>query len=110
MLTVVDEYTRRSFTVKVAKSMRGAEVLEVLYNLVLQYGKPKYIRSDNAPEFISKVLKYWLERINIKPIHIYPGSPWENGFNERFNKTLRHGVLNAYWFDTIRQAQVTIND
>jgi transposase InsO family protein len=31
----------------------------------------------------------WLARVGIKPVRIYPGSPWENGYNERFNGTLR---------------------
>ena len=37
------------------------------------------------------------------------GSPWENGYNERFNGTLRKEVLNTEWFHTKRQAQVAIN-
>ncbi|WP_425284503.1 integrase core domain-containing protein [Aliiruegeria lutimaris] len=45
----------------------------------------------------------------MKPIRICPGSPWENGYNERFNGTLRREVLNAEWFTTTRQAQVVIN-
>jgi putative transposase len=43
------------------------------------------------------------------PIRIYPGSPWENGCNERFNGTLRPEVLNAEWFATTRHAQTVIN-
>jgi len=39
----------------------------------------------------------------------YSGSPWENGYNERFNGTLRNEVLNAEWFSTIHQAQTVIN-
>ena len=42
-------------------------------------------------------------------MQIYPGSPWENGYNERFNGTLRREVLNAEWFATTRQAQAVIN-
>ena len=42
------------------------------------------------------------------PIRIYPGSPWENGYNERFNGTLRREVVNAEWFSTIKQAQIVI--
>ncbi|MCB1504457.1 MAG: transposase [Hyphomicrobiaceae bacterium] len=45
----------------------------------------------------------------MQTIHIYPGSPWENGYNERFNGTLRREFLNAEWFATTRQAQVVIN-
>ncbi|WP_442917804.1 integrase core domain-containing protein [Magnetovibrio sp. PR-2] len=40
-----------------------------------------------------------------QPIQIYPGSPWENGFNG----TLRREVLNREWFSTIKQVQVVIN-
>jgi transposase InsO family protein len=42
-------------------------------------------------------------------MQIYPGSPWENGYNERFNGTLQKEVLNAEWFHTKRKAQVAIN-
>lgn len=42
----------------------------------------------------------WLTRVGSKPIQIYLGSPWENGYNERFNGTLRREVLNAEWFST----------
>ena len=44
-----------------------------------------------------------------KPIRIHPGSTWENGYNERFNGTLRREVLNAEWFTTTKQAQIVIN-
>jgi transposase InsO family protein len=47
--------------------------------------------------------------VGIKPIRIHPGSPWENGYNERFNGTLRREVLNAEWLGTTRQAQTVIN-
>ena len=75
----------------------------------MKRGKPDYIRSDNGPEFIATALQLWLIKVGIKPIQIYPGSPRENGYNERFNGTLRHEVLNAEWFHTIKQAQTAIN-
>jgi len=34
-----------------------------------------------------------------------PGSPWEIGCNERFSGTLRHEILNAKWFHSIKQAR-----
>ena len=71
--------------------------------------KPEYLRSDNGPEFSSAPFKDWLLRVGITPIQIYPGSPWENGYNERFNGTLRREILNAEWFATTRQAQTVIN-
>lgn len=59
--------------------MGNAEVLEALYPLFLTHGKPEFIRSDNGPEFIAANFQTWLTRVGIKPIRIYPGSPWENG-------------------------------
>lgn len=109
MLTVLDEYTREALSVTVATRMGSAEVLEALYPLLLRRGKPYYLRSDNGPEFSSSPFKDWLLRVGITPIQIYPGSPWENGYNERFNGTLRREILNTEWFATTRQAQAVIN-
>ncbi len=89
--------------------MDAADVLEVLYPLIIKHGKPYYIRSDNGPEFVSESFQSWLKRVGINPIRIYPGSPWENGYNERFNGILRNEVLNAEWFATTRVAQIAIN-
>ena len=109
MLTVLDEYTRQALCVEVKPKMGSADVLEALYPLLLKHGKPEYIRSDNGSEFIAATLQLWLRKVGIKPIQIYPGSPWENGYNERFNGTLRHEVLNAEWFTSVDQAQIVIN-
>ncbi len=109
MLTVLDEYTREALCVAVKPKMNSADVLDALYPLLLRRGKPVYIRSDNGSEFIATALQDWLRKVGIKPIQIYPGSPWENGYNERFNGTLRREVLNAEWFHTTKQAQIVIN-
>ena len=109
MLTVLDEYTRQALAVAVRTRMGAEDVLEALYPLLLRHGTPEYIRSDNGPEFVAQAMQDWLARVGIKPIRIYPGSPWENGYNERFNGTLRREVLNAEWFTTTKQAQIVIN-
>lgn len=109
MLTVLDKYTREALNVTVATRMGSHEVLEALTPLILLSGAPDYLRSDNGPEFIAEPLQNWLKRIGIEPIRILPGSPWENGYNECFNGTLRREVLNAEWFATTRQAQTVIN-
>ena len=68
-----------------------------------------WFRRCYGPEFVAKPLRDWLIRVGIKPIRINPGSPWENGYNERFNGTLRKEVLNTQWFATTKQAQTVIN-
>ena len=82
---------------------------DALYPLLLLRGKPEYIRSDNGSEFIATAPHDWLRKVGIKPIQIYPGLHWENGYNERFNATLRREVLTAEWFHTTKQAQIIIN-
>ena len=109
MLTVLDEYTRQALCVEVKDKMNSDDVLEVMHRLLLKYGKPEFIRSDNGGEFVAEHLQEWLRKVGVTPIQIYPGSPWENGYNERFNGTLRREVLNAEWFHSIKQAQVAIN-
>ena len=109
MLTVLDEYTRQALCVAVAIRMGHVEVLDAPYPPSLKHGKPEYLRSDKGPEFIADDFQNWLKTVGIKPIQIYPGSPWENGYNERFNGTLRREVLNAEWFSTLRQAQAVID-
>ena len=62
-----------------------------------------------GPAFLAAPLRDWLRHVGIMPVRIYPGLPWENGYNERFNGTLRREVLNAERFATTRQAQTVIN-
>ena len=108
MLTVIDEYTRQCMTVHAQFQLTSQEVLETLSECFIRYGKPKYIRSDNGSEFKAGVLQAWLRTVHVKPIYIYPGSPWENGYNERFNGTLRHEVLDPEVFYSLDEAQAVI--
>ena len=109
MLTVLDEFTRQALCVEVQDKMNSDDVLRVIHRLLMKYGKPECIRSDNGGELVAEHLQKWLRKVGVKPIQIYPGSPWENGYNERFNGILRQEVLNAEWFHSIKQARVAIN-
>jgi transposase InsO family protein len=44
----------------------------------------------------------------VKTLFIEPGSPWENGYNESFNGTLRRELLSREQFDTLLEAEVLI--
>ena len=44
----------------------------------------------------------------MKTLFIEPGSPWENGYFESFNRQLRDELLNGEIFATLREAQVLI--
>jgi transposase InsO family protein len=108
ILTVIDEYSRLSLAIVVARKIKSDDVLDCLTDLFVKHGTPEHIRSDNGPEFTAKVVRSWLERIGVKTLFIEPGSPWENGYNESFNGKLRDEVLNREILYTLGEAQVII--
>ena len=52
-LTVIDEFTRECLAIDVAGGIRSGRVIEVLAQLVSVHGAPRYLRSDNGPEFVA---------------------------------------------------------
>ncbi len=106
MLTVIDEYTRECIAIRVARRIRSDDVIHTLTELFVLNGAPEHIRSDNGPEFTSKMVRGWLERVGVKTLFIEPGSPWENGYNESFNGKLRDELLNGELFYSLREAQI----
>lgn len=80
ILNVVDEFSRECLLSLVARRIRSQDVILALADLFLQRGCPTYIRSDNGPEFIAKKLRAWLGKLEVQPLYIQPGSPWENGY------------------------------
>lgn len=108
MLTVIDEYSRKCLAIRVAYRLTSHDVLDVLSDLFLTHGLPDYIRSDNGAEFTAHMLREWLKGLNVHTAYIEPGSPWENGYNERFNGSLRDECLNRERFYTLKEAQIII--
>ena len=108
MLTLIDEYSRECLAIDVGRRLTSEDVLERLSDLFVRRGVPAYIRSDNGPEFTAKKVTDWLECLDVKTLFIEPGSPWENGYNESFNGTLRYELLDVEWFDTLLEAKVLI--
>jgi putative transposase len=106
MLTVIDEYTRECLAISVRRSFKATDVQEELTKLMIEHGVPRFIRSDNGPEFIEESLREWLGKLGVGPLFIQPGSPWENGYIESFNGKLRFELLNGEIFDTVVEARV----
>ena len=67
----------------------------------IRRGIPEQIRSDNGPEFTAKAVREWLADLEVKPLFIEPGSPWENAYIESFNGKLRDELLDREVFDTL---------
>ena len=75
-LTIIDEFTRECLAIDVAGGIRSARVIEVLTQLVSVHGAPRYLRSDNGPEFVARAILRWLQTAAIETAFIDPGKPW----------------------------------
>jgi len=110
LLTVLDEFTRESPAIEVGRSIRAKDVIAVLEYLFMVRGAPKFIRSDNGPEFIADKIKKWLKKNHVETLYVEPGSPWENGYIESFNGKLRDDILDRELFYSVKEAKVIVED
>ena len=108
ILVIIDEYTRECLAIGVEPSIPALVVTRMLEWLFLTRGVPKYIRSDNGPEFISKAVCQWVKESGCQTLFIKPGSPWENGYIESFNDKLRDECLNREVFRNGGEAQAIV--
>ena len=108
MLTVIDEFTHESLAIKTKRQLNSTDVLECLNDLFTERDVPEHIRSDNGAEFTAIAVREWLSAARVRTLFIEPGSPWENGYNESFNGTLRDELLNGEIFYTLKAAQILI--
>lgn len=109
-LNVIDEGNREALRIEIGTSIPAARVVRVMDQLVEVYGRPEAIRLDNGPELTADVFVQWAKDHGVELWFIQPGKPNQNAFIERFNRSFREEVLNAYLFNTIREVrQITEN-
>lgn len=60
---------------------------------------------DNGPELIAQELLDWCERNHVDPRHIQPGKPNQNAYVERYNRSFRNEILDAYVFESLDQVR-----
>jgi len=110
VLNVIDDFNREALINEAYYSIPGEQLVRSLNELLHHRGKPKKIRSDNGPEFLSHVYIDFCAKNDIEICYIQPGKPAQNAYIERLNRTFREDVLDAYLFQTLTEVNTLAYD
>ena len=105
LLNVLDDFNREGLGIEADFSLPAQRVTRVLDQIIEWRGKPRAIRCDNGPEYISGHLAEWAQKRRIAIEFIQPGKPQQNAYVERYNRTVRYDWLAQYLFDSIAEVQ-----
>ena len=105
VLNIIDDFNREAVAQEPATSIPAEKLVRFVELAISEHGKPRKIRTDNGPEFISKVFEEWCRGNGIEHVFTQPGRPMQNGYIERFNGSYRRGVLDVYIFKNISQVR-----
>jgi putative transposase len=104
-LNILDDFNREVVWIEVDTSLPAERVIRVLEMAAIGRELPAQIRMDNGPELISNALAQWAEQRGVDLVHIQPGKPAQNAYIERFNRTFREDILDAYVFQTLGEVR-----
>lgn len=105
VMTLIDEGNREALALEVGTSIPATRVIRVLEELIALHGRPAGVRVDNGPELIAQVFVDWCSDRGIAVHHIQPGKPDQNAYIERFNRSYRTEILDAYLFESLAEVQ-----
>lgn len=95
-LTVLDLHSHFLLSCTALETTAVAATEKIFVRLFREYGLPAVLRTDNGipfaqPNALGRLgrLAFWWVRLGIRPEHITPARPSENGAHERFHKTLK---------------------
>ena len=95
-LTVLDLYSHYLLGCSALPTTSVTPAWGAFERVFREYGLPEVLRTDNGVPFAQPnslgrlgALGFWWVRLGIRPEHIRPATPAENGAHERFHKTLK---------------------
>ena len=105
LFNVIDDFNREGLAIDADISLPAERVIRSLEQIIEWRGKPKILRCDNGPEYISHQLRVWAKEQDIELSFIQPGCPQQNAYIERFNRTVRYDWLSQYIYEDIEELQ-----
>ena len=109
-LNVIDDFNREALGIEVDFSLPSERVIRTLKRHMEWRGKPKAIRCDNGPEYLSTAIVTWTQKLGIRLEYIEPGKPQQNAYIERFNRTARYEWLSQYLWEDLEQVREAAAD
>ena len=106
VLNIMDDYNREVIGIETHLSMGTGKVIEILDRVIQERANSKLIRVDNEPVFVAGMIREWCNQDEIFLKFIQPGKFSQNGYIERFNRTYRQSVLDAYIFENMDQVRI----
>jgi putative transposase len=106
LLNVIDDFNREALSIEVDFSLPAERVIRTLDRVIEWRGKPRALRCDNGPEYISASVIAWAAKKRIRLDYIQPGKPQQNAYVERFNRTVRYEWLAPQLFASIAEVQL----
>lgn len=106
VLNIMDDFNRKAVNIEADFSMPASRVVQAMQRAIHENGKPRKIRVDNGPEFISADFSDWCKSQNITIQYIQPGKPMQNGYIERFNRSFREDILDSHLFEDLKQVKI----
>ena len=105
VLTVVDQWSRKSPVLEARFSFTGKDVVRALEKAREEHGLPDSITVDHGTEFMSRAVEAWAFYRGVKLDFTRPGKPTDNSHIESFNGRLRDECLNVHQFLSLNHAQ-----
>ncbi len=84
LATIIDVYTREIVGWSISIHHDTKLILEALYDVLSKQQTPSYLHFDRGSEYLSGQHLDLLDSLEITPSASAKGSPWQNGFQERF--------------------------
>jgi transposase InsO family protein len=101
--TVLDLKTRRIVGWSVSLRHDQALVHAAILDALSKYSPPKILHSDQGTEYLSYLLQDLCQKMEILLSCSDRGSPWQNGFKERFYGTLKDELGDVNRFKDIAE-------
>ena len=105
LFNVIDDFNREALGIEIDFSLPSERVIRALKQIIAWRGKPRVIRCDNGPEYISAAVQTWAKELDIRLEFIQPGKPQQNAYVERFNRTVRYEWLSQYYWSDLAEVQ-----